>query len=113
MHYTNFKMAPDLKFPPVIVNVHGNHTPKVIKQIVNIAFGGEAVEGVRKCKNGWRKVKFNQENEQRPYLWEEFYRDLNKHGSVWIDSAYEEEYTQPYIAYSMVPLEGYWELRLA
>ena len=110
-------MAPKLKFPSVyIVNFEENNgNPNIIKQTVNTAFGGEAVDGVGKCKNGWVEVNFDQENEQRSFLWEEFYSDLKTYGSVWIDSAYrgDEFYTQPYIAYSTVPLEGYWELRLA
>ena len=111
-------MAPKLKFPSVyIVNFEENNgNPNIIKQTVNTAFGGEAVKkgGIRKCKNGWRKVNFNQVYD-RPELFDDFYRDLKEHRSVWIASTYlgDEVYTQSYIAYSTVPLEGYWELRLA
>jgi hypothetical protein len=111
--------AMQLKFPSVyIVNFEENNgnTNHIIRQTVNTAFGGEAVDkgGIRKCKNGWRKVNFKQVYD-RPELFDDFYRDLKKHGSVWIASTYlgDEEYTQSYIAYSTVPLEGYWELRLA
>lgn len=111
-------MAPkQLEFPSVhIVNLLGTPNTKIIKQTVNTAFGGEAVKdkgGIRKCKNGWRKVNFNQVYD-RPWLFDDFYRDL-KNGSVWIASTYlgDEVYTQTYIAYSTVHIEGYWELRLA
>ena len=104
-----------MKFPDLYIVTPTDLPSKKIKQTVNTAFGGEAVRSIRKCKSGFHKVKIDQDNEQRPFLWEEFYSDLTKYVSVWIDSAYlgDEVYTQATIAYSTVPKEGYWELRLA
>jgi hypothetical protein len=113
------RMAPkeSKKFPPVcIVNFDGPPNYKIIRQTVNTAFGGEAVMdkgGIRKSKNGL-KVNFKQEYD-RTWLFDDFYSDLTEYGSVWIDSTYlgDEVYTQAYIAYSTVPIDGHWELRLA
>uniref|UniRef100_A0A6C0AHY5 Uncharacterized protein n=1 Tax=viral metagenome TaxID=1070528 RepID=A0A6C0AHY5_9ZZZZ len=104
-----------MKFPDLYIVTPTDLPSKKIKQTVNTAFGGEAVLSIRKCKSGFHKVKFDQNNEQRPFLWEEFYSDLTKYVSVWIDSAYlgDEIYINPYITYSTDPKEGYWELRLA
>ena len=111
LHINSTKM----KFPDLYIVTPTDLPSDQIMQTVNTAFGGEAVRSVEKCNNGFHKVEIDQDNEQRPFLWKEFYSDLAKYGSVWIHSAYLEDelYIHPYITYITVPKEGYWELRLA
>jgi hypothetical protein len=100
-------------FPPLRI-VEEKMTNHEIQQTFNTAFGGDAVEKVVKSKNT-RIIRFDQSNEQRMYLWDEFYEALDEYGAVWIKSEYlgDEEYPQTHIVFSKVPKEGHWEVKYA
>jgi hypothetical protein len=85
-----------------------------VHQTFDSAFGGDAVLRVTKAK-GSRIVHINNENQQRLYLWDEFYEALDEYGAVWIKAEYlgDEEYPQTHIEFLKEPREGYWEVHYA
>jgi hypothetical protein len=100
-------------FPSLRI-VEETMTNKEILETFNTAFGGDAVNRVTKAK-GSRIIHFDQSNEQRMYLWDEFYEALDEYGAVWIKAEYlgDEEYPQIHIEYLKEPREGYWEVHYA
>ena len=62
-------------------------TNKEILETFNTAFGGDAVAKVVKAK-GSRIIHIDQSNEQRMYMWDEFYEALDEYGAVWIKAEY-------------------------
>lgn len=103
-------------FPPLRI-VETDMTNKQVLETFNSAFGGDAVIRVTKHAESkdTRIISFDQTNQQRRYLWEEFYTDLNKYGAVWIKAEYlgDEEYPQCDIVYKTKPTPGHWEVQYA
>jgi hypothetical protein len=85
-----------------------------IKLIVNLALGGDAVEKVTKGKK-YRTLHIDPDNQQRQYVWDEFYEHLDEYGSLWIyvDQEGDEDDFDGDFKYSTSPQEGYWEIRYA
>jgi len=102
------------RFFPALRIVEENMTNKEVLETFNTAFGGDAVVKVTKAK-GSRIIRFDQSNEQRLYLWDEFYEALDEYGAVWIKAEYlgDEEYHHSHIEYLKEPKEGYWEVHYA
>lgn len=100
-------------FPSLRI-VEDKMTNHQVLQTFNTAFGGDAVAKVTKSKNT-RVIHFDQSNEQRIYLWDEFYEALDEYGAVWIKAEYlgVEVYEQTYIEFSKEPKEGHWEVKYA
>lgn len=86
-----------------------------VHQTFDSAFGGDAVLRVTKAKGGSRIIHINNANQQRLYLWDEFYEALDEIGAVWIKAEYlgDEEYPQTHIEFRKEPKEGYWEVHYA
>jgi hypothetical protein len=102
------------RFFPALRIVEETMTNKEILETFNTAFGGDAVVKVTKAK-GSRIIRIDQSNQQRLYLWDEFYEALDEYGAVWIEAKYlgDEEYLQSDIKYLKEPKEGYWEVHYA
>jgi hypothetical protein len=100
-------------FPSLRI-VEDKMTNHQIHQTFDTAFGGDAVERVTKAK-GSRIIHINKSNEQRLYLWDEFYEALDEIGAVWIKAEYlgDEEYFHNGIEFLKEPKEGYWEVHYA
>ena len=100
-------------FPSLRI-VEDKMTNHQIQQTFDTAFGGDAVERVTKAK-GSRIIHINNDNQQRLYLWDEFYEALDEYGAVWIKAEYlgDEEYRQTHIEFLKEPREGYWEVHYA
>ena len=100
-------------FPPlrIVEDKMPNHE---ILQTFNTAFGGGGVLRVAKSKNT-RIIHIDPSNQQRLYLWDEFYEALDEYGALWIKAEYlgDDEYTQSHIEFSKVPKEGHWEVKYA
>jgi len=99
--------------PPlrIVEDKMSNHE---ILQTFNTAFGGGGVLRVAKSKNT-RIIHIDPSNQQRLYLWDEFYEALDEYGALWIKAEYlgDDEYTQSHIEFSKVPKEGHWEVKYA
>jgi len=100
-------------FPSLRI-VEDTMTNRQIQETFNTAFGGDAVNRVTKAK-GSRIIHIDQANEQRMYLWDEFYEALDELCAVWIKAEYlgDEEYPQIHIEFLKEPKEGYWEVHYA
>jgi len=85
-----------------------------ILQTFNTAFGGGGVNKVTKSKNT-RIIHIDPGNQQRLYMWDEFYEALDEYGALWIKAQYlgDDEYTHGHIKYSKDPKEGHWEVKYA
>ena len=82
------------RFFPSLRIVEEKMTNKEILETFNTAFGGDAVAKVVKAK-GSRIIHIDQSNEQRMYMWDEFYEALDEfyealdeYGAVWIKAEY-------------------------
>jgi len=107
---TMSKMNTGRCFPPLRI-VEETMNNKEILETFNTAFGGNAVIKVIKSKNT-RIIHFDQHNEQRMFLWDEFYEALDEYGALWIEAKYigDEVYNQDHIVFSKEPKEGCWEV---
>jgi len=87
---------------------------KMILEIFNTAFGGEAVAKVTKCKNT-RIIHIDQENEARAHQWKDFYAALDEQGSVWIKAEYfgDGVYFNSCFEYSLCDQFDHWEVHYA
>jgi hypothetical protein len=100
-------------FPPLRL-METVMTNKQIFETINTAFGGDVVKRVTKNQD-YRVITFDHTNQQRRYLWEEFYEDMNTYGAVWIKAEYlgDECYDGGSIVYETKPTPGHWEVQFA
>jgi len=99
-------------FPPLRL-VEDKMTNKQVLETINTAMSGDAAVRVTNRGNV-RTIYFDQDNQMRRYMWEEFYDSLKVYGAVWIKAEYlGDEVYDGGIKFYTSPEPGHWEVQFA